>query len=55
MQFSQKIAPCLWFDSQGEEAANFYVGIFRNSKIQSDLALRKSRPGDSPASRKARS
>jgi predicted 3-demethylubiquinone-9 3-methyltransferase (glyoxalase superfamily) len=33
MQFSQKIAPCLWFDSQGEEAANFYVGIFKNSKI----------------------
>jgi predicted 3-demethylubiquinone-9 3-methyltransferase (glyoxalase superfamily) len=33
MQFSQKLAPCLWFDSQGEEAANFYVGIFRNSKI----------------------
>jgi predicted 3-demethylubiquinone-9 3-methyltransferase (glyoxalase superfamily) len=33
MQFSQKIAPCLWFDDQGEEAANFYVGIFRNSKI----------------------
>jgi predicted 3-demethylubiquinone-9 3-methyltransferase (glyoxalase superfamily) len=33
MQFSQKIAPCLWFDSQGEDAANFYVGIFRNSKI----------------------
>ena len=33
MQFSQKIAPCLWFDSQAEEAANFYVGIFRNSKI----------------------
>jgi predicted 3-demethylubiquinone-9 3-methyltransferase (glyoxalase superfamily) len=33
MQFSQKIAPCLWFDHQGEEAANFYVGIFRNSKI----------------------
>ena len=33
MQFSQKIAPCLWFDNQGEEAANFYCGIFRNSKI----------------------
>jgi predicted 3-demethylubiquinone-9 3-methyltransferase (glyoxalase superfamily) len=33
MQFSQKIAPCLWFDNQGEEAANFYVGIFGNSKI----------------------
>jgi predicted 3-demethylubiquinone-9 3-methyltransferase (glyoxalase superfamily) len=26
-----RIAPCLWFDSQAEEAANFYVGIFRNS------------------------
>jgi len=33
MQFSQKIAPCLWFDSQAEEAANFYVSIFKNSKI----------------------
>jgi predicted 3-demethylubiquinone-9 3-methyltransferase (glyoxalase superfamily) len=33
MQFSQKIAPCLWFDDQGEEAANFYVGIFKNSRI----------------------
>ena len=29
----QKIAPCLWFDNQGEEAANFYVSVFRNSKI----------------------
>ena len=35
MQFNQKIAPCLWFDSQGEDAANFYVGIFRNSRIVS--------------------
>ena len=35
MQFSQKIAPCLWFDSQGEEAANFYVSIFKNSRITS--------------------
>jgi predicted 3-demethylubiquinone-9 3-methyltransferase (glyoxalase superfamily) len=33
MQLSQKIAPCLWFDSQAEEAANFYVSIFKNSKI----------------------
>jgi predicted 3-demethylubiquinone-9 3-methyltransferase (glyoxalase superfamily) len=29
----QKISPFLWFDSQAEEAANFYVGIFKNSKI----------------------
>ena len=35
MQISQKIAPCLWFDSQGEEAANFYVGIFDDSRILS--------------------
>jgi predicted 3-demethylubiquinone-9 3-methyltransferase (glyoxalase superfamily) len=31
----QKIMPCLWFDSQAEEAVNFYVSIFKNSKIGS--------------------
>lgn len=35
MQISQKIAPCLWFDNQAEEAAAFYVSVFRNSKILS--------------------
>ncbi len=29
----QKITPCLWFDNQAEEAANFYTSIFKNSKI----------------------
>jgi predicted 3-demethylubiquinone-9 3-methyltransferase (glyoxalase superfamily) len=29
----QKITPCLWFDSNAEEAANFYTAIFKNSKI----------------------
>jgi predicted 3-demethylubiquinone-9 3-methyltransferase (glyoxalase superfamily) len=29
----QPITPCLWFDDQAEEAARFYTGIFRNSKI----------------------
>ena len=33
MHLSSRIAPCLWFDSQAEEAARFYTGIFRNSKI----------------------
>ena len=33
MQFRSKIVPCLWFDDQAEEAAKFYVGIFKNSKI----------------------
>ena len=28
-----KISPCLWFDDQAEEAARFYTGIFKNSKI----------------------
>jgi predicted 3-demethylubiquinone-9 3-methyltransferase (glyoxalase superfamily) len=28
------IAPCLWFDNQAEEAANFYTSIFKNSKIE---------------------
>lgn len=28
------ISPCLWFDSEAEEAANFYVSIFPGSKIR---------------------
>ncbi len=28
-----KINACLWFDGQAEEAANFYVSIFKNSRI----------------------
>ena len=30
-----EITPCLWFDSEAEDAARFYTGIFRNSKITS--------------------
>jgi predicted 3-demethylubiquinone-9 3-methyltransferase (glyoxalase superfamily) len=33
MQNIQKITPCLWFDHQAEEAAEFYTAIFSNSKI----------------------
>ena len=29
----KKITPCLWFDSDGEEAAGFYTSIFENSRI----------------------
>ena len=29
----QKITPFLWFDNSAEEAANFYVSIFKNSKV----------------------
>jgi len=31
----QKLTPFFWFDSQAEEAANFYVSVFKNSKIKS--------------------
>lgn len=33
MQPTKKITPCLWFDNQAEEAAEFYTAIFPNSKI----------------------
>jgi predicted 3-demethylubiquinone-9 3-methyltransferase (glyoxalase superfamily) len=29
----QKIAPCLWFDSQAEQAAALYTSVFKNSRI----------------------
>jgi predicted 3-demethylubiquinone-9 3-methyltransferase (glyoxalase superfamily) len=28
-----KITSCLWFDTEGEDAANFYVSVFPNSRI----------------------
>jgi len=28
-----KLTPCLWFDTQGEEAADFYTSVFANSRI----------------------
>ena len=28
------ITPCLWFDTEGEEAANFYTSLFPNSRIR---------------------
>jgi predicted 3-demethylubiquinone-9 3-methyltransferase (glyoxalase superfamily) len=33
MEFKHKITPCLWFDSEGEEAAKFYTSIFPDSRI----------------------
>jgi predicted 3-demethylubiquinone-9 3-methyltransferase (glyoxalase superfamily) len=29
----QKITPCLWFDNQAEDAAKFYVSVFKDSKL----------------------
>jgi predicted 3-demethylubiquinone-9 3-methyltransferase (glyoxalase superfamily) len=41
----QKITPFLWFDSKAEEAANFYVSIFKNSKISSVARYGDAGPG----------
>ncbi|MCB0705185.1 MAG: VOC family protein [Saprospiraceae bacterium] len=34
-----QIYPCLWFDGQAKEAAEFYCSIFQNSKITSENPL----------------
>ena len=39
------ITPCLWFDGNAEEAANFYASVFPDSRVD---AVRRS-PGDYPA------
>jgi len=31
---THQITPCLWFDIQAEEAANFYTSVFKNSTIE---------------------
>ncbi|MEJ7813218.1 MAG: VOC family protein [Gemmatimonadaceae bacterium] len=33
MVTTQRITPCLWFADEAEEAARFYTGIFKNSRI----------------------
>jgi predicted 3-demethylubiquinone-9 3-methyltransferase (glyoxalase superfamily) len=40
-----KITPFLWFDTQAEEAANFYVSIFKNSKIKNVSRYPEGTPG----------
>ncbi len=41
----QKIAPFLWFDDKAEEAMNFYVSIFKNSKVVSISRYGEGGPG----------
>ena len=43
MTATTKIVPCLWFDDKAEEAAKFYAGIFKNSRI--NLTTRYSTAG----------
>ncbi|MEX0967921.1 MAG: VOC family protein [Bacteroidia bacterium] len=35
----QQITPCLWFDSNGKEAAEFYCAIFSNARITTDTPM----------------
>ena len=41
----QKITPFLWFDGQAEEAMNFYVSLFKNSKIVKVTRYGEAGPG----------
>jgi len=41
----RKITPFLWFDTQAEEAANFYVSVFKNSKVKTVSRYGDAGPG----------
>jgi predicted 3-demethylubiquinone-9 3-methyltransferase (glyoxalase superfamily) len=41
----QKISPLLWFDNNAEEAVNFYLSIFKNSKVLSVVRYGDAGPG----------
>lgn len=41
----QKITPFLWFDSQAEEAMNFYVSIFKDAKVNRVVRYGEAGPG----------
>lgn len=41
----QKITPFLWFDGKAEEAMNFYVSIFKNSKVVNISRFGEGGPG----------
>jgi predicted 3-demethylubiquinone-9 3-methyltransferase (glyoxalase superfamily) len=41
----QKIKPFLWFDDKAEEAANFYVSIFKNSRVLNVVRYGEAGPG----------
>lgn len=41
----QKITPFLWFDGQAEEAANYYVSIFKDSRIKNIVRHGDAGPG----------
>ena len=42
----QKITPNLWFDNEAEEAANFYISVFENSRIVDVSRYTEAGPGE---------
>ena len=42
---AQKITPNLWFDGNAEEAANYYLSVFENSRIVSVARYPEGSPG----------
>lgn len=42
---SNKIAPCLWFNGEAEKAADFYVSIFPDSRIEQVSRYGEATPG----------
>jgi len=44
-KIEQRITPMLWYDNQAEEAANFYVSIFKNSRVTSISRYGDTGPG----------
>jgi predicted 3-demethylubiquinone-9 3-methyltransferase (glyoxalase superfamily) len=46
MIVASKIRPCLWFDREGEEAANFYVSLFPDSRIAQISRYGEAGPGE---------
>jgi len=45
MADNQKITTCLWFDNQAEQAAEFYVSLFKNSKVKDVVRYGDAGPG----------
>ena len=45
----QKITPCLWFDTQAEEAAKFYVSLFDDAAVTNVQRLDGTPSGDNVA------
>lgn len=41
----QNIAPCLWFDGQAQQAASFYVSVFRHARITATSYYGEGAPG----------